>query len=170
MTASKPNRKVTGEKKAVSFCSSCYFQPASEDVRVDHTESSLQSATRRRYHRRGSKTANMLKAAQRCIQDLQTKSGLNSAGGVAVHSMSFRDSEGGIGTSPSKPYCPRGSESEMKFGYLQGKHKQRRLSIISALRLNLERSAVIDPATTERIRTASLEQKRKLTLDILSRV
>jgi hypothetical protein len=46
--------------------------------------------------------------------------------------------------------------------------QERRISITSALRLNLEKSAIIDPKTTSSIRYFSIEQKGRYSLELLS--
>lgn len=49
-------------------------------------------------------------------------------------------------------------------------HKQRRMSLMSALRVNMERSMILEPKVAESFRNMSPDQKRNLTFELLSRV
>lgn len=49
-------------------------------------------------------------------------------------------------------------------------NKERRLSLMSALRINLERAAIVDPNVASQIRSMSPDEKRNFTFELLSKV
>jgi hypothetical protein len=46
----------------------------------------------------------------------------------------------------------------------------RRMSLMTALKMNLERTSIIEPLVTSQIRRMSMEQQRSYTYDLLSQV
>jgi hypothetical protein len=134
MTLNKPiTSKIESPKKAIASSyfnrPKCYFEKEHKETNYDNE---LQPLKKRRYMRRGSKTAEML------IQSLQ------------YMNLAKLDSPRKRSVSPL----------------------QRRLSIVSALRLNLEASHINDTqpnACCEKLPLRT-DERRSTTIDILSSI
>lgn len=61
-------------------------------------------------------------------------------------------------------------EKEWLSSCKEEEEQPRRLSLMSALKLNLEKASIIDTKVVQKVRRMSLEQQRSFTYDILSQV
>ncbi|KAL7562259.1 hypothetical protein ACA910_004064 [Epithemia clementina (nom. ined.)] len=111
------------------------------------SDGTLQPTTkRRRYMRRGSKCPSMLMLVP-IMQNPNTGSSTSSSNETLMSAMAV------------KPTTPR-------------HHQQRRLSMMSALKMSLERISVVDTPTTtpQGLRTMTPEERRKSTYELLSQI
>lgn len=121
-------------------------------------DSGLQSIDkRRRYMRRGSKSPSMFLLDAQQIKNLAAAEKEDLVDRVPVP---FFTAESIVtGTSPT---C-----SSSSYGR---SHKERRMSLMTALKVNLERAAIVEPKVSQQIRRMSIEQKRSFTFELLSKV
>jgi hypothetical protein len=137
--SSAPNMSKSGAKgipnKAVSFSKACKYSFPAKEVCNMQNDAFLQSTDkRRRYMRRGSKSAAMLQFSSDKVESFDKEE-------VPVE------------------------KTNTEFKSNQG----RRLSLMSALKINFEKSAIIEPNVASKIRRLSLDQQRRYPHDLISK-
>jgi hypothetical protein len=174
MTVTKPIQGTNAlsskqsPKRPVSVCSSCKFDPPSQSAK-SLGDMGLQSTDRRRrYMRRGSKSPTMLKVLQSLNLEKESDTSLQSSEKQRRYMRRGSKTSYMLATLPSLNLEKESTTDHDEADAYMSTKQERRLSIISALRLNLEKSAIIDPITTSSIRYLSIEQKRRYTLEVLS--
>jgi hypothetical protein len=138
--SSAPNMNKSAEKgmpkKAVSFSKACKFSfPAKQVSTSMQNDSFLQSTdNRRRYQRRGSKSAAMLQFSTDKVESID-----------------------------KEEFCVE--RTNIEFLPNQG----RRLSLMSALKINFEKSAMIESNVASKIRRLSFDEQRRYPHDLISK-
>lgn len=119
LSAPTPGKSLP--KRAVSFAKACKYRPPSRAKMPCTSDDVLQSTdSRRRYHRRGSKTPAMLVLSRADIATIESATPTEQAVASTVA-------------------------------------KERRLSLMTALKQNLERSCKLEPAVAKTIRRLSFD-------------
>jgi hypothetical protein len=168
-------------KRAVSFAKACKYD-APKPFRRCPTDESVQSTdSRRRYQRRGSKTPAMLLLSRTDLASIQERQRpsikcdycLSAAAAAVVNSPRTayqRRMSGTATTTTGVAICSPGrclvAENNTEYATAA---RQRRMSLMTALKQNLERSLILEtPTVVKTIRRMSLNANQSYALELLS--